>query len=137
MHDEDNAIGLDVENPRGDKWRAYGDKRLADSVDKTNLEYCKEAVQKSADEIYDCWKSKQIPSSYGVWQIAPTLASANGNQDCCPLFVWRPNDKNKEWRRDDINVRRVWKFNDSFWYWSTLSLLVASSRWKYPITLNP
>ena len=25
MHDEDNVIGLNVENKRGDKWRAYGD----------------------------------------------------------------------------------------------------------------
>lgn len=70
----------------------YGDKRLGDTVNKTNMRYCNEAIQKSADEIYDCWKTQKTqktqkiaaPSSFGVWQIAPTLASANATQGCCP-----------------------------------------------------
>lgn len=61
MHNEDNVLGLDVENPRGDKWKCYGDKRLADKVDRDNLKYCKEAVQASTDKIYDCFVTKKIP----------------------------------------------------------------------------
>lgn len=139
MHDEDSAIGLRVQNPRGDSWTMYGDKRLADGVNRRNMMYCNEAIQKSADEIYDCFKTKQVlpPSRFGVWQIAPTLASANAKQDCCPLFVWRQDQKTKEWRRKNIDVRMNLDFTNDFWYATTAGYLATSSRWKYPMTLGP
>ena len=43
MHDEDNAIGLNVENPRGEKFRAFGDKRLLNPGSQTGLKACQNA----------------------------------------------------------------------------------------------
>ena len=52
MHDEDNAIGLDVTNLHGSpSWRMFCNKRLLDTVDETNRNLATTAVQTSADEI--------------------------------------------------------------------------------------
>ena len=68
MHDEDNAIGLDVVDSQGAKWKMYGDKRLLDSEDDENRKRCQAAVQTSANEIFAAWKSGTMPpvDSYGA-----------------------------------------------------------------------
>lgn len=132
MHDEDNAIGLAVESPSGAKWIMYGDKRFHDQVNKDNKTYCQRAVQASADEIYECWKSKKVPSisSFQAWTYAPTLASARGNQLLAPLFRF---DKT---RRDDIKKRKVWKFTSLYTYVTSAIQCQTSGLWKYPITIG-
>ena len=106
MHDEDNAIGLEVSNPSGkETWHMYGDKRLLDEEDKENLAFCGQAIQMSADEIYDAWKTGNVPKveSFGVWNIAPTLESAREPQTLAPLFGFKdgpPRRANVENRRD-------------------------------------
>ncbi len=56
MHDEDCTYGLRVKNKRGDKWIAYGDKKLMKSGNKDNLEYVLEAVQKSVDQVHEAYQ---------------------------------------------------------------------------------
>lgn len=132
MHDEDNAVGLAVQNPRGDKWVAYGDKRALDIVDKENKTRCVAAVQASADEIYEAYKTKNIPTpeNYKAWAEAPTLASARGPQVMGPLFHFNGE------RRDDIRSRRSWKSTNNYWFWSTALDCKKSGWWDYPITLD-
>ena len=135
MHDEDNAIGLKVVNPKGFSWRMYGDKRLLDEVDRDNRNLAVKAIQASADEIYQAWSTGKMPASdtYQAWQYAPTLESARANtQKLAPLFTF----EDKPRRRADITKRRTWEFTSSYWYWSTIAECIKSGLWKYPITLG-
>lgn len=139
MHDEDNAIGLSVTNKRGDgPWTAFGDTKLLDHDNKQNREYCQEAIQLSANEVYKAytqWKEGNagwMPASFGVWDIAPMLESANSeSQKLCPLFRGTV-----PLRRLDIDNRTEWKFTKDWSYLSTLDNLQEDPKFKYPITIN-
>lgn len=89
MHDEDNAIGLHVQNPRGESWTAYGDMRLRDKVALDSSNMCHAALQTSVDEIYAAWKIHQVPdpAAYAALSFAPTLASAQGSKNLCLCSV--------------------------------------------------
>ena len=132
MHDEDNAIGLSVKNPRGQSWTMYGDKRALDKVDDTNKELCVDAVQASADEIYNAYQTKRAPSpaDYQAWTYAPTLESARGQQTLAPLFTFEGA------RREDIKKRRLWKFTTDYWFSTTAALCKISGLWNYPIVMD-
>lgn len=132
MHDEDCAIGISVQNPSGESWFAYGDKRALDVEDEDNKQRCLRAVQASADEIFTAWKTKVKPSKsqYKAWTHAPTLSSARGHQVLAPLF--KPGDQ----RRVTIKDRRTWSFTTNWWYATTASLCQISGWWKYPITID-
>ncbi|OAG00053.1 uncharacterized protein CC84DRAFT_1168936 [Paraphaeosphaeria sporulosa] len=88
MHDEDNKRGLVVRNKRGDQWAAFGDSMLFESANDRNLNYMKEALQASADEVYQAYVTKQVPSDvngFAAWRIAPSEVLA---QHCHrPLFT--------------------------------------------------
>lgn len=123
MHDEDCAIGLEVSNKRGDKWTAFGDKRLLDKVNETNLKYCREAIQASADEVCEAWKhpegemKKIKPEDYQALKIAPTVESARAiDQKFVPLFAFAEKYENLE-RRVDVNNRRKREFTR---HWKTV-----------------
>ncbi|GAW15295.1 hypothetical protein ANO14919_047040 [Xylariales sp. No.14919] len=132
MHDEDCAIGLSVQNPSGEQWTAYGDKKALDQVNEDNKERCIAAVQASADEIFVAWKTHTIPAAgdYKAWTHAPTLASAGGQQVLAPLF------KPGQLRRSDVKNRRLWQFTKDWWYATTAALCKYSGWWKYPITID-
>ena len=135
MHDEDNAIGLDVVNPKGSSWHMYGDKRLLDKADLENRNLVIQAVQASADEIFQAWSTQQMPApnSYQAWQYAPTLDSARATtQALATLFTF----ENPPQRRLDIKKRREWQFTLDYWYSSTAIACNTSGLWKYPITLG-
>ncbi|KAI1456392.1 hypothetical protein F4805DRAFT_230054 [Annulohypoxylon moriforme] len=131
MHDEDNAIGLSVRNPAGETWTAYGDKRGLDLENDENKKRCIKALQVSADEIYDAWKSKSKPSksNYGAWAHAPTLESARGQQTLAPLVE-------DEKRRTNIKNRRGWDFTSNWTFAGTALECRNSGWWNYPITID-
>lgn len=132
MHDEDCAIGLSVENPKGETWTAYGDKKALDQANVDNKNRCIAAVQASADEIFQAFTSKTVPAEadYKAWAYAPTLASATGPQALVPLF------KSGTVRRVDIKNRRLSEFTNSFWFPTTAALCAFSHWWDYPITID-
>jgi len=133
MHDEDNAIGLRVENPDGESWECYGDKRAFDREAAENLKRCVAAVQASAGEIYTAYSTRRapLPSNYAVWRMAPTLESARStSQALATLFTF---DMGK---RRDVKKRRVWEFTTSWWFWSTALECKTSGYWDYPIVLS-
>lgn len=87
MHEEDGAIGLWVESPSGEKWKAFGDGRLpgkdAESTT-TNFEQCRRALQQSVKEVHDAYVSKQVipETQFAAWQHAPItekISSHPGN----------------------------------------------------------
>ena len=132
MHDEDNAIGLIVQNPGGDTWNIYGDKRALDEVDADNLKRCVAAVQASADEVWAAFWTGVVPdpSEYKAWTFAPTLDSARGHQVLSTLFTFELG------RRQDITQRREWAFTTNWWFWSTALDCKLSGWWNYPITID-
>ncbi|KAK0485377.1 fungal fucose-specific lectin-domain-containing protein [Armillaria luteobubalina] len=132
MHDEDNAIGIDAKNPAGQSWTLYGDKRALDSVNEDNKTRCVDSVQASADEIYEAYQTKQIPSpaNYRAWTFAPTLESANAHQTLATLFTFTNE------RRKVIEDRKLWSFKTDWWFWSTALECKTSGWWNYPITIN-
>lgn len=44
MHDEENEIGINVRNKRGDVWSMYGDQKSLGKAGERNKEICKAAV---------------------------------------------------------------------------------------------
>ena len=132
MHDEDNTIGLQVQNAAGQTWTAYGDKRALDKVGEDNKSRCANAVQASADEVYEAWRSRVAPSidQYKARSHAPTLASAQRPQELAPLFTDRSE------RRAEITGRRKWTFTESWCFATTAAACWNSGWWKYPITMD-
>ena len=133
MHDEDNAIGLNVINRSGSSWHAYGDKRLLDSVGKTNLAICRSAIQTSAAEIYTAWLKRSVipPSSYGALKLLPLLVNNASNQTLPPLFT--PQGE----RRYYVTNRWTWSFTRYFTYLATITKCEVSGMWDYPIVQGP
>jgi hypothetical protein len=135
MHDEDNAIGLDVVDPQGSTWKMFGDKRLLDPTDDENKARCQKAVQVSADEIFNAWLTQTAPpvDTYQAWLYAPTLASARATtQDLAPLFTFEQTPR----RRVDVANRRQWNYTLDYWYLTTYTLCMVSGLWNYPITIG-
>lgn len=132
MHDEDSAIGLSVQDPAGHSWVAFGDKRALDDVDAENSKRCVAAVQLSANEVYTAYKTKSVPAltSYQAWTIAPTLASARGDQLLTTLFTLDSK------RRSIIKNRKIREFKTDWWFWSTAAECKLSKWWNYPITID-
>lgn len=149
MHDEDSAIGLDVTNQRGDAWRCIGDDYLDDvpaGVETKRL--CIEAIQISADEVYDAFTSKKvIPKElFGALKLVP---SVNPTQELAPLF--RKNTYGEIERRGSWLVKpsfslHLWDYNidrtdhtdytANFSYMATYVECYQSGRWKWPLKLN-
>ena len=131
MHDEDNAIGLQVNDPAGESWKCYGGKRALDKANEPNLKHCVAAAQASADEIYVAYSTGKTssPSAYAAWEMAPTLESARSpEQELAELFT---SDVK---RRQDITQRRVRKFTDE---WEYVTTYVACKRAAIGIILSP
>ncbi|KAI9888407.1 MAG: hypothetical protein M1814_000499 [Vezdaea aestivalis] len=140
MHDEDNAMGLKVVNPKGDRFTVYGDAKLFDKVSIKTKELLQIAVQVSADEIYDAWHSGTVPAvaSFQALKYAPTLISARdyATQDAAPLFTFDKQPK----IRVNFATSRAPTFEPFFsldsWKEKFLALW-DSPHFKHPITFLP
>ncbi|KAL1598010.1 hypothetical protein SLS60_008498 [Paraconiothyrium brasiliense] len=112
MHDEDNIRGLTVVNQRGDRWVAYGDTKLFEPENAQNVQFMKEALQASADEVYQAYKTKQVPTDvngFAAWRIAPSgIDEAHSHK---PLFRsdgWYRTEWTKPWS-SDYSDPKSWK----------------------------
>ena len=130
MHDEDNAIGLTVDTPRGKHFKVFGDKRLLSPDNADNLTECKLALEASAAEIYKAWHDKSSPQEFGALKYAPTLESALKveAQQLKPLFV----DGKDVPRRSNISNRRDSTLTTNYTFLTTAADCWNSGRWKYP-----
>jgi hypothetical protein len=89
MHDEDSHWGLTVHNANGETWVAYGDKKLLDEGDETNLKRVEAAVQASADEVWQAYDSQGVPATMGALALTPDLSRAadtSTRENFSPLF---------------------------------------------------
>ncbi|KAM4067111.1 phosphatidylcholine-hydrolyzing phospholipase C [Hirsutella rhossiliensis] len=140
MHDEDCALGIDVQSQEGQKWTVFGDKRLLDKINHDNLVRVSTAVQTSADEVYQAWSTKkEIPAAdFKVWDQAPTVESARGPQTLAPLFTFPASSELADVkRRSTLKNRREWKFDKNWLTAVTVAKIAASGYWKYPMSMDP
>jgi len=63
QHEVDGKTGLEIENGRNQRWRAYGDGSFFSSANRTNLHRVIEATQASVDELYQAFESQKVPIS--------------------------------------------------------------------------
>jgi len=138
MHDEDCALGLQVVNPRGESWMAFGDGRLSDKADEDNKARCLSALRASVAEVFTAWRTKKLPDMpYAAWQEAPTLESARAEtQALAPLFTMDGEV------REVIKDRTVWKHQNKplgelevAWYTKIAAECHGSGLWKHPMSL--
>lgn len=92
MHDEDSKYGLSVQNARGQKWTAYGDKRLLDSDSKDELAIVVSAVQASANEVWEAYKTGKVRVQEEMEALAliPDLVKVRDvstRENSSPLFI--------------------------------------------------
>jgi hypothetical protein len=80
MHNEDGELGLWLESPSGERWKAFGDGRLPGKVvsseaTSNNLDQCRKAVQQSIAEVHDAFNNKKAieSSNFRAWHHAPIM----------------------------------------------------------------
>ncbi|KAJ4310916.1 hypothetical protein N0V84_010720 [Fusarium piperis] len=88
MHNEDGELGLWLESPSGERWKAFGDgrmpgKEISFKATSTNLDQCLKAVQQSIAEVHDAFHNKKIiqPSDFAAWRHAPILDKVSVNPE--------------------------------------------------------
>ena len=110
MHDEDCKFGLNVKNTRGDKWAAYGDGYLNRTNNQQNLQYVKEAIQKSVQQVTEAFQfPEKTIQPVEVTKIIPFVDPDALNNT--PLF--QLNNGKLHQRKDitnlqDTNTRTDW-----------------------------
>lgn len=124
MHNEEAAAGLHVHNKRGEHWVAYGDGHYLSEPNKENQVLMQEAIQLSADEVYEAFLKRQVVPGNQPLMLAPIAdeQGPHGKLDVAPMFYW-DNAAQKMMRRVDLSDSsdRRWT---SFWMgWSTLAEL--------------
>ncbi|KAI9715405.1 MAG: hypothetical protein M1828_000865 [Chrysothrix sp. TS-e1954] len=131
MHDEDNALGIHVENRDGKKWTIYGDKKLLDECSQEHRALCNVALMASTEEIHNAWTSGVVPdaNTFAAWKFMPIINSAFSDQNHAPLF----NDKGHPRKDVDDRWRRDYKGWWTFTYPTTLLKLKLSKSFKEPI----
>ncbi|KAH7467569.1 hypothetical protein FOMA001_g15787 [Fusarium oxysporum f. sp. matthiolae] len=88
MHNEDGELGLWLESPSGERWKAFGDGRLPGKVvsseaTSNNLDQCRKAVQQSIAEVHDAFNNKKAIkfSNFGAWHHAPIMDKVSVHMD--------------------------------------------------------
>jgi hypothetical protein len=153
MHDEDCKYGLNVTNKKGDRWRAYGDKRYRDPVNEASRAVPHARGQPSVDAVWPAPPAaeggKVEPGGVEGGGADSSDASTFGAASCIPtplpdgrgnfysLFAW---DGNMLWRRNDIS--KLWdssrkKHGGLSGWWSTTTLVELDKFYGPPSDLPP
>ena len=118
MHDEDSAHGLNVKSRNGRHWRAFGDKRLLDSVSGDNRDQVRRAVQASADDIWKAFLHQEThhtaleytPDLEAVLNVSPDKSRPDYNYS--PLFLI--NQSGRVLRRTDMTKKEDFTWTPSW-----------------------
>ncbi|RAL07128.1 uncharacterized protein BO97DRAFT_464592 [Aspergillus homomorphus CBS 101889] len=88
MHDEDGANGLVVSTagPCQQSWRMYGDNSFLEPANHENRQRCSDALQTSADEVFEAWRTGANVRRYGALEFLPTIESAFEAPNPQPLY---------------------------------------------------
>lgn len=86
MHDEDNRLGLNVVNQEGNFWTAYGDNYLFTDQAELQRMILLQAMQRSANSIYDTFESGNFPEQFSELKLVPILEKVEQLNQTSPLF---------------------------------------------------
>jgi len=108
QHNEDGDSGLEVANKRGEVWKAYGDGHLFEEVCEDTKTKAKEAVQTTANEVYQAFTTGKIiqAKESGVYQLIP-YATANNYS---AMFLCDPVSGKISYR-SDLNDKYCKKYD--------------------------
>lgn len=118
MHNEDNKHGLNVVNAEGTSWIAYGDGYLYKPEAELQRAVLLDAMQRSADGIYNTFITGVIPDIYPEMNLFPDYASIEQLNQTAPLFKVENGVLLKRVKNND--------YYDHHWtrYWSGLITLI-------------
>jgi hypothetical protein len=119
MHDEDNKYGLEVTNPIGLTWRAFGDGHLFDENASMHRYLLNKVIQLSADSIFEAYITGTMPKHLPEFDYIPDVSKIEQLNTSAPLF--KLDDNNKVLRRAKINDRYS---NEWQSHWNGLATLV-------------
>ncbi|MEI6805791.1 MAG: hypothetical protein WCK49_04715 [Myxococcaceae bacterium] len=133
MHNEECTHGLHVHNQQGDRWIAYGDGHYLDAKNKDNFKITQEAVQLSANDIYQAFSNRQLPTTYQQLALIPEAdeSGSNATLDIAPLFYW-DSATSLLMRRVNLNNLNDYQWTSDWVGWSTLAALKISNRSTSP-----
>lgn len=130
MHDEDSRNGLSTQNQRGDTWVAYGDDYFSTTANAKNKSLVIEAVQRSADEIWNTFKTGSVPAAYSALYLIPDVTRAQDyTQDHdykhvngAAMFIWENSIYQNDPEETKPAIKRRMDYNNVYvWQWSALS----------------
>lgn len=118
MHNEDNKNGLNVVNAEGTSWFAYGDGYLFKPEAQLQREVMLDAMQRSADGVYNTYQTGIIPERYPEMNLFPDYTTIDQLNQTAPLFKFENGSLLKRVKNNDIH--------DFHWtkYWSGLITLL-------------
>lgn len=118
MHNEENRHGLNVVNAEGTSWVAYGDGYLFKPEADLQKEVIQDAMQRSADSVYEVFISGKIPKVYAEMTLFPDYDKLDQLNDTAPLFKVENGVLLKRVNNND--------YYDHHWtkYWSGLVVLM-------------
>ncbi len=118
MHDEDNRNGLNVVNAEGTSWTAYGDGYLYRGDAGLQKTVMLNAMQRSADGVYNTFTTGVIPEVYPEMSLFPDYKKIEQLNQSSPLFKVENGEVLKRVNSDD--------YYDQHWtrYWSGLTTLI-------------
>lgn len=124
MHNEENKYGLQVHNALGEQWRVYGDFSYFNPMNEVNRQMLLNALQRSADEVFEAYSSGVMPERTSVLEMVPYAEQFNTdeNLDITPMFVWDEESK-LLLRRTDLSNPYDRRLTSNWWGWTTLILL--------------
>ncbi|KTD60978.1 hypothetical protein [Legionella shakespearei] len=118
MHNEDNRHGLNVVNAEGTSWVAYGDGYLYKPEAEMQRLVMLDAMQRSADGVYNAFLTGQIPDKFPEMDLLPDYSKIPEMNDTAPLFKVENGVVLKRVKNND--------YYDHHWtkYWSGLITLI-------------
>lgn len=126
MHAEENRLGLFVQNQKGDHWQAFGDTFYFDSRNETNRAILQEALQRSANAVYQTYLTGNIPDSDNSFELIPDikeLSEVTRQQNASPMFYWDGNQQ-KLFKRKQLNATNDYNWTSYWLGWTTLIELI-------------
>ena len=122
MHDEDNRLGLNVVNEEGTALIVYGDNYLFTQEAELQRIILVQAMQRSADSIYDSFISGKLPDDFSELKLVPLFEKIEQMEQSSPLFKFengillkRKNTHNPddfEWTADWSGLLTLLEFGE-------------------------
>lgn len=118
MHDEDDALGVEVENLAGAHWKACGDHYYLEAKNDVSSKILNQALQISLDEVQAAYDHGTLPSGPSVSRLIPRLVTP---ADTYPMFNYDAKSNTLTRRKSLNDVHSA----ETTTHWSGIGTLLA------------